>query len=74
MLMMAALLGTLTPLIDGVFRASGQFATGTLAIHLARLVEWTGGIAGLLADGSMAAAAGGMLLARIAATIGARTP
>ncbi len=68
LLVLVTLIGTFTPLIDGQFRAAGRFATGTLVIHLSRLVEWTGGIVGLMAFRTMTAVALGSLAARLLAT------
>lgn len=64
-----ALIGTFTPLFDGLFRASGQFVRGTMAIHVARLAEWAGGIAGLVLHGTMVAVALGFLLTRLAIVV-----
>jgi O-antigen/teichoic acid export membrane protein len=68
LLVIVMLIGTFTPLIDGQFRASGRFATGALVIHVSRLVEWSGGIAGLVAFRTMTAVAVGSLAGRLAAT------
>jgi O-antigen/teichoic acid export membrane protein len=69
LLVVATLAATFTPLVDGQFRAAGQSATGTLSIHLSRLVEWSGGIAGLVMFRTMVAVAAGTLLARLVATL-----
>lgn len=65
LLITTALVGIYASLFDGVFRASGRFATGTLSIHLVRLAEWMGGMAGLILYGSMLAVAAGALAARL---------
>jgi O-antigen/teichoic acid export membrane protein len=67
LLILATLAGTFTPLLDGSFRASGRAATGTLVLHLLRLVEWLGGVAGLMLSGSMVAVAAGALAGRLSA-------
>jgi O-antigen/teichoic acid export membrane protein len=69
MLVAATLAGTFTPLIDGQFRAAGNSAAGTWSLHLVRLVEWLGGIAGLAMFRSMLAVAAGALLGRLVATV-----
>lgn len=69
LLISATLLGTFTPLIDGQFRAAGQAATGTLIVHLSRLAEWLGAMAGLVMFRTMVAVAAGTLLGRLLATL-----
>jgi O-antigen/teichoic acid export membrane protein len=67
-LIAVALLNICGGLFDATFRASGAYAAGTTALAGGRLVEWCGGIVGLCTYGTMAAVAGGNLIARIAVT------
>jgi O-antigen/teichoic acid export membrane protein len=69
-LIAAALLNVLCGLIDAVFRASDRFVVGTYLISLGRLLEWVGGMLGLLLTGTMLAVALGFLAARALFMIG----
>jgi O-antigen/teichoic acid export membrane protein len=69
LLIMLTLLNIGSTLFDAVFRASGQFASGVHLLNLGRLLEWLGGMAGLLLGRSMPAVAAGMLLARSAFSV-----
>jgi O-antigen/teichoic acid export membrane protein len=69
LLILVALLNIFSGLFDAVFRASGQFATGTYFINAGRLVEWGGGIWALMTVGSMLSVAAGFLVARTLVTI-----
>jgi O-antigen/teichoic acid export membrane protein len=69
-LALAALLaGVLLSLGAGLsgaaFRSTNRYALGISVTVTARLLEWLGGIAGLLLGGTFAAVAGGMLLVRV---------
>ena len=68
LLITLALLNIFSGLFDAVFRASGFFATGIHLLNIGRLLEWLGGMAGLILLGTMTAAAGGFLLGRLAFT------
>ena len=65
LLVLGVLLNLYSSLFDAVFRASGQFATGTYLINFARLVEWLGGLIALWRWGSMVAVASGLLAGRL---------
>jgi O-antigen/teichoic acid export membrane protein len=65
LLILVALLNLYSGLFDAVHRASSQFARGTYLSNLARLLEWLGGIGGLLLFRSMVAVAAGFLAARL---------
>ncbi|HUG73103.1 MAG TPA: lipopolysaccharide biosynthesis protein [Steroidobacteraceae bacterium] len=69
LLVAGTLLNIYAPLFDGQFRSAGRFATGTVAIHAGRLFEWSVGMLGLAIFRSMLAVAGGMLIARMVASI-----
>ncbi|MBV8273585.1 MAG: hypothetical protein JO067_15065 [Cupriavidus sp.] len=69
-LALAALLaGVLLSLGAGLsgaaFRSTNRYALGMSVAVTTRLMEWAGGIAGLLLIGTLAAVAGGMLLVRV---------
>ena len=70
--LLALALGVLTSfyggLADIVFRSTHRFATGVMLGNLGRLLEWAGGILGLLFVGNFTAVALGALGARVAAT------
>jgi O-antigen/teichoic acid export membrane protein len=67
-LIAVALLNIFGGLFDATFRASGAYGAGTIALAGGRCVEWCGGLVGLVTCGTMAAVAGGSLIARIAVT------
>jgi O-antigen/teichoic acid export membrane protein len=69
LLIAVALLNISAGLFDAAFRASGAYASGTTALAGGRLIEWCGGLLGLSIYGSMAAVAGGNLLARLLVTV-----
>jgi O-antigen/teichoic acid export membrane protein len=64
-----ALLNIFGGLFDAIFRASGAYGAGTVALAVGRLIEWCGGVAGLAIYGRMAAVAAGYLIARVAITV-----
>jgi len=68
LLIAVALANIFAGLFDAVFRASGQFAYGVHLLNLGRLMEWGGGMIGLVLAGSMIGVAGGFLLARLVFT------
>jgi O-antigen/teichoic acid export membrane protein len=68
-LIAVALLNISAGLFDATFRASGEYAAGTTALAGGRLIEWCGGLLGLIIYGSMAAVAAGNLFARLAVTV-----
>jgi O-antigen/teichoic acid export membrane protein len=68
-LIAVALLNISGGLFDAAFRASGAYAAGTVALAGGRLIEWCGGLLGLSVYGTMAAVAGGSLIARLAVTV-----
>lgn len=68
-LIAVALLNISGGLFDATFRASGAYAAGTIALAGGRIVEWCGGLLGLCTYGTMAAVAGGNLVARTAVTV-----
>jgi len=70
MLIMLALLNIFSGMFDAVFRASGQFAAGVHLLNLGRLLEWLGGMSGLVVGHSMLAVAGGFLVARTLFSVG----
>ncbi|MBV8157452.1 MAG: hypothetical protein JO278_07335, partial [Dyella sp.] len=65
----ALLAGVLLSLGAGLsgaaFRSTNRYALGMSVAVTTRLMEWAGGIAGLLLIGTLAAVAGGMLLVRV---------
>jgi len=65
LLIVVALLNISGGLFDAVFRASGAYAAGTVALACGRLTEWCGGLLGLCTFGTMTAVAGGNLVARV---------
>lgn len=69
LLILVTLLNVYSSLVDAVFRASGQFATGTYLLNAGRLAEWGGGVCALLLFGTMPAVAAGTLIARAATTV-----
>jgi O-antigen/teichoic acid export membrane protein len=69
LLALVALLNVAMGLIDAVFRASDEFALGTWLISGARMVEWLGGVLGLLIAGSMLSVAAGLFFARAATLV-----
>lgn len=63
-LIVVALANVFCGLFDAVFRSSGEYAKGTYMINGARLIEWVGGVIGLLVAGTFIATAIGMLIGR----------
>ena len=68
-LIAVALLNISGGLFDAAFRASGAYPAGTIALAGGRIIEWSGGLAGLCTYGTMTAVAGGSLIARLAVTV-----
>ena len=70
---LALALGILLALFGGLseaaFKATGRYATGSMASTLVRLAEWAGYLAGLMAVGSLSAVAFGGLLMRAVGTL-----
>lgn len=68
LLALGVILSLLGGLPEAVYRATGRYAQGTAASTHVRLLEWAGGMAGLILVGSFVAVALGMLLCRALGT------
>lgn len=72
--LVALIIGVLLSMAGGlssaVFKATHRYALGTALDTTSRLLEWLGGIAGLLLYGSFSSVALGMLLVRVIALLG----
>ncbi len=65
LLVAGVLLAFFNGMAEAIFRATGRYGLGTALGHAARLIEWFGGVVGLLLRGTFAGVALGMLVGRM---------
>ena len=68
-LLCASLINIACGLFDSAYRPFGRYARVTFFFTTGRAVDWVGTIAGLYAGGSLASAAIGLLIARVACAV-----
>jgi len=69
LLSVSVVLGLFCSLAEVVYKATGGYAAGTYLVTTGRLVEWAGGMTGLVLTQSFIGVAGAALLARLGYTL-----
>ncbi|OGB17307.1 MAG: hypothetical protein A3E51_15740 [Burkholderiales bacterium RIFCSPHIGHO2_12_FULL_67_38] len=69
LLSISVVLGLFCSLAEVVYKATGGYAAGTYLVTTGRLVEWAGGLTGLVLTQSFIGVAGSALLARLGYTL-----
>lgn len=69
LLSVSVVLGLFCSLAETVYKSTGGYAAGTYLVTTARLVDWAGGLVGLVLTRTFVGVATGSLLARLAYTL-----
>lgn len=69
LLSISVVLGLFCSLAEVIYKATGGYAAGTYLVTTGRLVEWAGGLTGLVLTQSFIGVAGSALLARLGYTL-----